>query len=142
MSDKKLTAQKLHAILRGAGIEKSETHGGGRVPGWYQTDHGYAVETNGQVVYTCGFCRKTTGHALDCVSSKGASVKYRQRKVNDGTFTVRLHGRSGVQNEALSDAKLDRDRARIVEALSVAGIAYAAVSTNEWLVSGFDNAHE
>ena len=134
-----LTAQKLHAVLRAAGIEKSETHGGGPIPGMTSTTYGYSVEVDGYVERKCRYCKGVDRHTkLDCIGQGTRRTKdgFRQRKVTTGTFTVRLHERTGITG--MDDRRTGRDRVRITEALTAAGIAFVkADDEDRWTVTGF-----
>jgi len=129
------TTQKIHAVLRNAGVPRSEEANSSSVPGYWTRDYGYGVEAHGVTVYRCSFCKATAGHRADCISvTHRANVKYRQRKVNDGTFTVRLYQRSTLAN-APEAARTESDRAAIFAALTEAGLTVEQVSTDEWFVS-------
>ena len=128
------TAQKVNSVLRSAGLPRSEETNSSRIRGYWTRDYGYSVEVHGVTTYKCSFCKKASGHRADCISvTRGAHVKYRQRKVNDGTFTVRLHQRTTIAN-APEAARSDSDRAAIVDALTGAGLTVEQVSNDEWLV--------
>lgn len=134
-----LTAQKLHAVLRAAGIEKSESHGGGPIPGMTSASYGYEVEVDGYIERKCRYCKGVNRHTkLDCIGRGTRRTKdgFRQRKVTTGTFTVRLRERTGICG--MDDRRTDRDRVRITEALTAAGIAFVkADDEDRWTVTGF-----
>jgi hypothetical protein len=125
------TPQKVNAILRKAGVPKSETTD---FRGFAKADYGYSVEAHGEVVYTCTYCKADGAHRANCISvTHGASVKHRQRKVNNGTFTVRLNQRTTMA--AAPDAeRTNDDRAAIVTALTGAGLSVEQVNEDEWFV--------
>lgn len=140
MTEQTLTAQKLHALLRKTGVEKSDTYGGGPIPGMSTTSYGYTVETDGEVVRICRYCKGVNAHrTVDCIGHGTRKTRdgFRQRKVKTGTFTVRLHERTGISG--MDDRRTARDRARIVEALTSAGIAYQTIGEDTWLVTGFED---
>ena len=128
------TAQKVNSVLRSAGVPRSEETNSSRIRGYWTRDYGYSVEVHGVTTYKCSFCKKASGHRADCISvTRGAHVKYRQRKVNDGTFTVRLNQRTTIahNNEAYRSAA---DRSAIVTALTDAGLTVEQVNEDEWFV--------
>jgi hypothetical protein len=128
------TPQKVNAILRGAGIPKSEVFETGPISGSGKREYGYSVETQGVVTYTCTYCGKVNGHRAECISvTHRANVKTRQRKVNDGTFTVRLHQRHTMKTAPVSP-RTDADRVAIVTALTEAGLSVEQVNEDEWFV--------
>lgn len=128
------TAQQLHKILRNAGVPKSELFETGPISGSGKREYGYSIETHGVMTLTCTYCRKTNGHRADCIAvTHRANVKTRQRKVNDGTFTVRLHQRNTMRT-APESPRTDSDRNAIVAALSEAGLTVEQVKNDEWFV--------
>ena len=132
---KTLTANKVHAVLRAAGVEKSDTHSSGRIPGMNSTTYGYSVETNGYTESTCRYCKGINRHAtIDCIGRPTRNTKdaLRARKVATGTFTVRLNERTGVCG--MNDRRTDADRVRVTAALTAAGLPFVQVGDNEWLV--------
>ncbi len=140
MTEKTLTAQKLHAVLRKTGVEKSETFGGGPIPGMSTTTYGYEVETDGYVESKCRYCHGIGCHTTaTCIGHGTRKTRdgFRQRKVKTGTFTLRLNERTGISG--INDRRTARDRARIVEALNGAGFAYQAIGENTWRVTGFED---
>jgi hypothetical protein len=128
------TAQKVNSVLRSAGVPRSEETNSSRIAGFWTRDYGYSVEVHGVTTYKCSFCKKGSGHLADCISvTHRAHVKYHQRKVNDGTFTIRLHQRTTIAN-APEAARSDADRAAIVNALTQAGLTVEHVNADEWFV--------
>jgi hypothetical protein len=128
------TAQKVNAILRNAGIPKSEAFETGPISGSGKRGYGYSVESHGVTTHTCTYCGKVNGHRAECISvTHRANVKTRQRKVNDGTFTVRLHQRYTMKTVPASP-RTDADRIAIVVALTEAGLTVEQVDNDEWFI--------
>lgn len=132
-----ITAQKVHAVIKKAGVRKSETSQSSRVRGYWNTDYGYQVETNGDTKYICRYCGGDNVHkSSDCFSfeaTRNTKSPWRQRKVKDGTFTVTLCQRNSIAKTG-DDARTQRDRDAITAALTAAGIPFSQVDENNWLV--------
>lgn len=136
MTTTTLTSQKIHAVIKKAGVRKSETSQSGRVRGYWTTDYGYQVETNGETQYICRWCHGNNAHkSSDCLSfraSRNTKSPWRQRKVTDGTFTITLHQRTSITKGG-DDARTQGDRDAITSALAGAGIPFTRISDDEWL---------
>lgn len=124
------TTQKVHRVLKDAGVKVGSTGTSGQIRGIRHYEEGFLGELGGTVQYRCRSCQRVGSHGPTCRTPRSAARYWKEEKLRDGSVVLIYHLRTtGIVRDGFEDRRQDA-MLRGAEALRQAGFEVEAQGTD------------